>query len=44
MGFDDAVEFATLVENATQDERRKMLERFYRGRRREMMGEFEGGK
>ncbi len=42
MGFDDPVEFATLVENATQDERRKMLERFYRGRRREMMGEFGG--
>lgn len=40
MGFDDPVEFALLVESSTQDERRKMLERFYRGRRREMMGDF----
>ncbi|KAL5116345.1 hypothetical protein ACEQ8H_005803 [Pleosporales sp. CAS-2024a] len=42
MGFDgdehDVVEFALLVESATQEERRKMLERFYRGRRRELVG------
>jgi SNF2 family DNA or RNA helicase len=36
MGFDDEVEFALLVESSTQEERRKMLERFYRGRRREL--------
>jgi SNF2 family DNA or RNA helicase len=39
MGFDDPVEFALLVEGSSQEERRKMLERFYRGRRRQMMGE-----
>jgi SNF2 family DNA or RNA helicase len=39
IGFDDPVEFALLVESCTQEERRKMLERFYRGRRRLMMGE-----
>jgi SNF2 family DNA or RNA helicase len=39
MGFDDPVEFALLVESSTQAERRKMLERFYRGRRREIAGE-----
>lgn len=37
MGFDDPVEFALLVESSTQEERRKMLERFYRGRRREII-------
>ncbi|KAH4200154.1 hypothetical protein HBH68_013130 [Parastagonospora nodorum] len=37
MGFDDPVEFALLVESSTQIERRKMLERFYRGRRREIL-------
>jgi len=37
MGFDDPVEFALLVESSTQAERRTMLERFYRGRRRQMM-------
>jgi hypothetical protein len=36
MGFDDPIEFALLVESSTQEERRKMLERFYRGRRREL--------
>lgn len=36
MGFDDPVEFALLVESSTQVERRKMLERFYRGRRRDI--------
>lgn len=36
MGFDDPVEFALLVESSTQEERRKMLERFYRGRRKEL--------
>jgi hypothetical protein len=36
MSFDDPVEFALLVESSTQEERRKMLEHFYRGRRREL--------
>jgi SNF2 family DNA or RNA helicase len=36
MGYDDPVEFALLVESSTQEERRKMLEQFYRGRRREL--------
>jgi superfamily II DNA or RNA helicase len=36
MGFDDPVEFALLVESSTQEERRKMLECFYRRRRREL--------
>jgi SNF2 family DNA or RNA helicase len=40
MGFDDVVEFALLVESSTQEERRKMLERFYRGRRRELTKDF----
>ncbi|KAF2013922.1 hypothetical protein BU24DRAFT_424940 [Aaosphaeria arxii CBS 175.79] len=39
MGFSDPVEFALLVENCTQEERRRMLEKFYRGRRRELWGE-----
>ncbi|KAH6639568.1 P-loop containing nucleoside triphosphate hydrolase protein [Boeremia exigua] len=34
MGFEDPAEFALLVESSTQAERRKMLERFYRGRRK----------
>jgi hypothetical protein len=34
MCFDDPVEFALLVESSTQAERRKMLERFYRSRRK----------
>ncbi|EOA86639.1 hypothetical protein ACJQWK_08821 [Exserohilum turcicum] len=42
MGFDDAVEFALLVESSTQEERRRMLEYFYRGRRRQMRKEFGG--
>lgn len=41
MGFDDPVEFALLVESSTQEERRKMLERFYRGRRKDMKRAFE---
>jgi SNF2 family DNA or RNA helicase len=44
MGFDDVVEFALLVESSTQEERRKMLERFYRGRRKQMIREFGGLK
>lgn len=36
MGFEDPVEFALLVEGSTQEERRKMLERFYRERRRDI--------
>ncbi|KAH6492155.1 hypothetical protein HBI55_135090 [Parastagonospora nodorum] len=43
MGFDDPVEFALLVESSTQIERRKMLERFYRGRRREILRD-DGGE
>ncbi|KAH4005543.1 hypothetical protein HBH69_026400 [Parastagonospora nodorum] len=43
MGFDDPVEFALLVESSTQIERRKMLERFYRGRRREILRDDGGG-
>lgn len=42
MGFDDPVEFALLVESSTQQERRKMLERFYRGRRRDLSRELGG--
>lgn len=42
MGFDDPVEFALLVESSTQEERRKMLERFYRGRRRELTRDVGG--
>ncbi|UPX11938.1 uncharacterized protein EKO05_0002521 [Ascochyta rabiei] len=41
MGFEDPVEFALLVESSTQTERRKMLERFYRGRRRDIASELE---
>ncbi|KAH7406479.1 P-loop containing nucleoside triphosphate hydrolase protein [Phaeosphaeria sp. MPI-PUGE-AT-0046c] len=44
MGFDDPVEFALLVESSTQQERRKMLERFYRGRRRELSREVGAGR
>ncbi|KAJ4357105.1 hypothetical protein N0V95_002761 [Ascochyta clinopodiicola] len=41
MGFDDPIKFALLVESSTQTERRKMLERFYRGRRRDIARELE---
>ncbi|KAJ4368624.1 hypothetical protein N0V86_009531 [Didymella sp. IMI 355093] len=41
MGFDDPVEFALLVESSTQAERRKLLERFYRGRRKALGKEME---
>lgn len=44
MGFDDPVEFALLVESSTQEERRKMLERFYRGRRREFTRDVGNGR
>lgn len=44
MGFDDPVEFALLVESSTQVERRKMLERFYRGRRREIVRDGADGE
>lgn len=40
MGFDDLVQFGCFVEESTQQERRKMLERFYRERRRELKAEF----
>jgi SNF2 family DNA or RNA helicase len=43
-GYDDPVEFALLVEGLKQAERRKMLEKFYRARRRGIMGEFEAAK
>jgi hypothetical protein len=42
MGFDDPTEFALLVESSTQAERRKMLERFYRGRRKELSKDLDG--
>ncbi|KAL1596368.1 hypothetical protein SLS60_009014 [Paraconiothyrium brasiliense] len=35
-GYDDPVEFALLIESMTQDDRRKILERFYRARRRQL--------
>ncbi|KAF2822553.1 hypothetical protein CC86DRAFT_357488 [Ophiobolus disseminans] len=44
MGFEDPVEFALLVESGTQEERRKMLERFYRGRRRELKRDVGDGR
>ncbi|KAF2032897.1 hypothetical protein EK21DRAFT_109649 [Setomelanomma holmii] len=44
MGFDEPVEFALLVESSTQEERRKMLERFYRGRRRDLTRVLGSGK
>lgn len=43
-GFADAVEFAAVVEGWTQAQRRECLERFYRGRRRLVLGlDGEGG-
>jgi superfamily II DNA or RNA helicase len=42
-GYEDPVEFALLVEGMKQDERRKMLEKFYQARRRNIVGEFNGG-
>lgn len=44
MGFDDPVQFSLLVESSTQEERRKMLERFYRGRRRALKNDFGRAK
>lgn len=43
-GYEDPVEFALLVEGMKQAERRKMLEKFYRARRRAIVGEFEEEK
>ncbi|CAI6334546.1 unnamed protein product [Periconia digitata] len=40
-GNGDPVEFALLVEDMTQEERRRMLEKFYRLRRKKMGIEFE---
>lgn len=40
--YDDPVEFALWIEGMTQVERRKILEKFYRARRRELLGEFSG--
>ncbi|KAF2006301.1 hypothetical protein P154DRAFT_559389 [Amniculicola lignicola CBS 123094] len=42
MGYEDPVEFALFVEESTQEGRRRMLERFYRARRREVVGELKG--
>lgn len=42
-GFESATEFALVVENWTQEQRRGCLEAFY-GRRRERVGELERGK
>lgn len=44
MGFEDPLELALLVESSTQEQRRKMLERFYRGRRRDLLAHFNSGK
>ncbi|KAF1837166.1 hypothetical protein BDW02DRAFT_586916 [Decorospora gaudefroyi] len=44
MGFDDPVTFALLVESCSQEERRRMLERFYQGRRRGLVGEWGEGR
>ncbi|KAJ4299518.1 hypothetical protein N0V90_004763 [Kalmusia sp. IMI 367209] len=43
-GYEDPVEFALWVEGMKQEERRKMLERFYRARRRQLIQEFEEGR
>ncbi|KAF2677380.1 hypothetical protein K458DRAFT_350411 [Lentithecium fluviatile CBS 122367] len=43
-GYEIPVEFALLVEGLKQDERRKMLEKFYRSRRRGLLKEFGRGK
>ncbi len=40
-GYEDPVEFALMVEGMKQEERRKMLERFYRARRRSVLRECE---
>lgn len=40
MGYEDPVEFALVVEEMTQEERRRMLEKFYRNRRRQISVEF----
>jgi SNF2 family DNA or RNA helicase len=42
MGYEDPVEFALVVENMSQEERIKTLERFYRARRREIAADFRG--
>lgn len=40
-GFADATEFALVVEGWTQDERRDCLDKFYAGRRAQLIGEAE---
>ncbi|KAF2786391.1 hypothetical protein K505DRAFT_380308 [Melanomma pulvis-pyrius CBS 109.77] len=40
MGYADPMKFAFVVEDMTQEERRKALESFYRRRRRELLDEF----
>ncbi|KAF2263594.1 hypothetical protein CC78DRAFT_568920 [Lojkania enalia] len=42
-GYKDPVEFALVVEEMTQEERRKILERFYRARRSLVLQELRGG-
>ncbi|ORY06904.1 SNF2 family N-terminal domain-domain-containing protein [Clohesyomyces aquaticus] len=42
MGFEDPVEFALEVEDMTLEERRKVLDKFYRKRRREIAVELGG--
>lgn len=42
MGYEDPAKFALAVEEMTQEERRKVLGRFYARRRRELEGEFGG--
>lgn len=41
MGYEDPVEFALVVEDMTQEERRNMLTKFYRTRRRQIVDEFQ---
>ncbi|KAF2186660.1 hypothetical protein K469DRAFT_706647 [Zopfia rhizophila CBS 207.26] len=40
-GYDDPTEFALVVEEMTQDQRRRLLEKFYRLRRQEILKEFK---
>ncbi|KAI4137313.1 MAG: hypothetical protein LQ340_008094, partial [Diploschistes diacapsis] len=42
-GYEDAVQFALVVERMTQGERRDCLDRFYAVRRRELAGMARGG-
>ncbi|KAF2465267.1 uncharacterized protein BDR25DRAFT_295355 [Lindgomyces ingoldianus] len=42
MGYEDPVEFALEVEEMAQEQRRKVLDKFYRKRRREIVVKFTG--